>query len=111
MIVALVLALGLVGAAWLLLGKSGPALGPAAVLSFDPAKVSEIRVTRPGGEYEAIRRGAIAGDWVVLLGGAGADEVKWPAAGGAAARCCGFCRRWKGSRREQQRRPGRRRRA
>lgn len=78
-IVALVVMLLLAGALWLASGKGTKvpaASGP--LLAFDPARAVELRVTRADGTYEAARRGRVPGDWDIILGGAGTEQV-WPA--------------------------------
>ena len=80
-IVALVVALLLAAAVFFVGGKRSapPAAGP--LLAFDPAKVVELRVERPDGRYEAVRRGGQAGLWYVALGESGPERV-WPADAG-----------------------------
>jgi hypothetical protein len=81
-IVALLVALSLLGAAFLLGGKGhGAALPAGPLLAFDPAKVRELRVARPDGSFDAVRRGEAPGVWNVILSEKGAEAV-WPADAG-----------------------------
>ncbi len=77
-IVALLVALLLTGAA-MLLGGRGKAPAPTGpLLGLDPARVVEVRLTRADGRFEAVRKGTASGTWDVVLGGTGAERA-WPA--------------------------------
>src|SRR5215831_14237092 len=80
-IVALVVALAL-AAAVLLSGKGrtpGARSGP--LLGFDPAKVVELKVTRPDGQTDAVCRAGQPGAWNIVQVGRG-DAHTWGADAG-----------------------------
>lgn len=79
-IVALLIAVLLAAAALFLTGKPPKAAQSGPLLDFEPAKATEVRIARPDGGYDAIRRGRNPGDWSVILAPQGQESAPWPAA-------------------------------
>lgn len=80
-IVALVFAVVLAGAAFFVTNRKTPPVEQGPLLKFDPAKAVEVRITAPDGAYQAIQRQPSSGEWDVVIAAPGGKEVgRWPAA-------------------------------
>src|SRR6478609_7093019 len=81
-IVALIVALALGGAAWYI--TTAPRTAPpgvipegARIVEFDPATVRSIRVTRPGEPVELVRRIEGTSDWELVIGSGTSGAAAW----------------------------------
>ncbi len=81
-ILSLVMAISLGGAAWYLLSRPKEAVAPgsiapgALVVEIDPGAVRAVRITGPDGAEQVLERGAVAGTWFAVIGKRG-GETRW----------------------------------
>jgi hypothetical protein len=80
-IVALVFAVVLAGAAFFVTNRKAPPVEQGPLLRFDPARTVEVRITAPDGAFQAIQRLPSSGEWDVVIAGPGGEVTgRWPAA-------------------------------